>query len=354
MIKEIQDKVFLDWFCLEVINDNGVVSGQLRCVNRELNTYIRKIHNTYRFKIGLNDFLEEAAYNTYLSLGKFEVREGRLEDWPNQRKLMAYVKETLAHQSIRFSNPETLFTTSHKAHIKIVMPVSSLDIVLMGFDGQSNPMMETVPSEANLLELKDGYKATHFMTWFRAQKANFLTEKELLLLEKLPQYINNNGQYSMAQHEATGVQNKHLKRYLDRIKEKTLAAYQADQKGAVIVSNLALLERSYKNLMAQEETEDGHIKLFIKEAMENEEFTELISEGLSLAQQKELNRFYQGKGDISNKILYLVNEAIMKAQEPQYKEVEINNGWELPKEERMAPGGIYEVNTYGVMNSLGQ
>lgn len=350
MDKETQNKVFNEWFQIEKkLGHKGAVGGQLVCTVPSLAKYINKLHRTFSFKINAQDFMAESAYQIYLALGKFEVQDGELEDPKNQSKLFAYVKRTLSHQAIRFSNPETLFTTTtvdgKKTHIKLTMEVSSLDIALM--EEEPTTLKDLIPNEANLFGTKEGYKATQFNQWFQESKEEFLTERELHLLATLPRYINDNGTYSMEQFKETGIQNKHLKRTLDRIKEKTHVAYQNSKE----IENMNPI-KEYLELIDKEDTTDKDVLDWLLDAMEITWFATELQKRLSQEQEKELIRFYQSEGATGlGRSLYAVNEAIVDWGRESIRDFAYNKV-EFPAQPiSLGERGIVAVDAFGVFHS---
>ncbi len=409
MNKKEQDTIFSSWFELKPLRQDGIIGSQLVCTNPYLASLIRNLHRQYKFKIGTANFMAESAFCVYNAIGKFEIDKGQLEDDINQRKLFTYVKNTLTNQAIRFSNPETLFTTQNingkRQHIKIVIMATSLEKVLME-DETEETLHDVVASEANLfgpksgykvnefiewfsankaalltekelhiLEVlpqyitdsgtysmeqveqtgvrnkhlkrvnlfgpKSGYKVNEFIEWFSANKAALLTEKELHILEVLPQYITDSGTYSMEQVEQTGVRNKHLKRVLERIEEKAAYAYQEEPMKPSLVGQ-------YKNLAKRQEVSNEDIKDWLKEAMNTDEnFTLLVQDFLCSSEQRALNRWFQGKDDLSSAILFKINEGLMMAKE-KVQEPKKMDGWP-PKPK----SNVFMMDANGVLLAVG-
>ncbi len=344
MNKKEQDTIFSSWFELKPLRQDGIIGSQLVCTNPYLASLIRNLHRQYKFKIGTANFMAESAFCVYNAIGKFEIDKGQLEDDINQRKLFTYVKNTLTNQAIRFSNPETLFTTQNingkRQHIKIVIMATSLEKVLME-DETEETLHDVVASEANLFGPKSGYKVNEFIEWFSANKAALLTEKELHILEVLPQYITDSGTYSMEQVEQTGVRNKHLKRVLERIEEKAAYAYQEEPMKPSLVGQ-------YKNLAKRQEVSNEDIKDWLKEAMNTDEnFTLLVQDFLCSSEQRALNRWFQGKDDLSSAILFKINEGLMMAKE-KVQEPKKMDGWP-PKPK----SNVFMMDANGVLLAVG-
>ena len=337
-----KEELFNQWFALEVrkrASAGKSFDTQIQCHQHALNTHFENLYQKYKSQMNHEDFISECVYWAYQALDKFTLLDGTWDglvdgtDKKNIGRLINYIKTTVQSNAIRFANPNTRFTTRNiggkRKNAKIVFTYTSLDALITAEDGTQTALVEFIDSNANLFSNPHArYQMNEFIQWFEANKHTFLKKSYIALLDNLPRALNevdNTFNAELLKKEA-GIRSNHLNYYLDKIKLKTMEAWELERKGRTTMPRYIVKRdkklKSYVALLNNEETTDADIQRWIVKGCQEEEWLEdVIQKGLKLPHLKNLNRCINGVENMSKQTLYAVNENLVRAEEISNKDV---------------------------------
>jgi len=337
-----KEQLFNQWFVLEVRKRPSAGKSfetQIQCEQHALDMHFENLYQKYKSRMNHDDFLSECVYWAYQALDKFTLLDGTWDglvdgtDKKNIGRLINYIKTTVQSNAIRFANPNTRFTTRNiggkRKNAKIVFTYTSLDALITAEDGTQTALVEFMDNNSNLFKNSHTeQQMSEFTEWFQANKHTFLKKSYIALLDNLPRALNevdNTFNAELLKKEA-GIRSNHLNYYLDKIKLKTMEAWEIKQKGRTAMPRYIMKRdkrlKSYLALMEVAETTDKDIQNWIVQGCEEEEWLEdVIQAGLKAEHLKNLNRCIKGLEDMTKPTLYAVNENLVLAAETLDKDI---------------------------------
>lgn len=211
------------------------------CNNKSLEVFFNRLYKKYKVKHSYNDFMNECIHWSYFAIQRFHIRdEGSWEemmegtDKANIGRLVNNIKTTVENEIIRFVNDGVKFTRGEVdgekgQHMKIKVNFSSLDAVLMGADGDTTTLVNMVSDEQGFWGVNGNYKMNHFMEWFKENRQRVLTKSQNQLLDNLSKCSHEKDGYTENDlEEYIGFNPRKISYYMDRIKNRTLKAWEKE------------------------------------------------------------------------------------------------------------------------------
>ena len=342
--------------------DRKLVDVHLACKNESLDRFFNRLFAKYNFKtkVSIADFMSECAFHTFTAVRRFEIRdggswEGMIDgtDKANIGRFITNTKTTVENEIIRYANGDLKFTTGkidgEVKHVKIGFDMTSLDTLIVGADGHESPMVEMVSADQSFWGQKHDYAMSSFLEWFHANKAEILTASQLQLLENLKKCGHEKDGYTDGKdiQRVLGFTPRLLSTYLDRIKTRTLKAWEKAQVCENKTHSGRAVEKELKvwaDLMAivnddELETQNKRISEWFIEWHEADCVSVLICDTLNVSDTSIVAYAIRKKGEheIPAKILYKLVAAAENRVEwlekvdttavPFYMKPEENGGW---------------------------
>jgi hypothetical protein len=332
--KQMKDLYFEGLFEQKVVRYKTERDGKFmdvvqQCNNQAIQNFINKLYSKYKIKHSFADYMMECMYHTNVAIQRFNIRdEGTWEsiidgtDKANIGRLISNIKATLEHQIVEFNNFDVKRTTTSEngetRHVKYKFAFTSLDSVMMDADGNSTSLIQTVGNESNFYGEKQGYQMNEFMTWFHENKERVLTKSQLNLLRNLEKCSHQKDGMTENDVEAvTGVPSFKINTYLNRIKERTLKAWNKEKTG----EGKSLLEMEKEaeiqlytpliDIIYSEETvaQNKLVSDWIIANIDNEKVSNIVYDNLVGAEAQAVTHAYVNKGKqtiIPSQVLYKI------------------------------------------------
>lgn len=356
---EAKEALFHQLFQTQVNHNPGnkkLVDTTIVCTSPTLRAHFNKLYQKFRGQMNRMDFMSECTYWSYQAVTKFTLLDGNWrdvldgKDQKNMNKILSYIKITVGSNAIRFSNPDTQFTTrsinGQQKHVKIVLELSSLDAMLFGEDGTPTALEELIDTNQNLWgrDITE-YKMNHFTQWFHATKHTFLRDSQLRLLENLPKALNDNGTFNGERlKEECGITANNLPVYLERIKTRALNEWEEQfPNGHKTLTEVENAQRKRKlkhlhKLLEEEDCDDQRIINWLAKHGTDGWMHDLATEEMNTEELVAYNRALNTKEPPERKLLYPIINKLEEAYHT-YEEQEQNylDSHHLPNNEPVKP-----------------
>ena len=377
MMEAMKEELYEKWFVNRVhnVSSNGkLIEVEMLCTKPALQNFYNSLYMKYKGQMNRKDFMSECYYWSYVALSKFTLLSGTWEgvidesNTVNVAKLITYIKSYVQSNAIRFSNPNTQFTTKSIAgkteNIKINFEYSSLDSVLTTADGDVS-LVEILGVETQLYHNRDDeYYMSEFVEWFITNRKQILTKKQALLLDNLPRALNeHNNTYNGDLLKGMGIDARNLTKNMNAIKNRVATKwelYQDENNNKNVYSDKSKrsnLLQKYQNALNDDRTTNKDIQNWIVSNVDKYAWLEdLIHTNLKTIQRKNYIRCCKELEQMKPDTLYAINEIIykehLKLKQLIQKEEREKSILLFKKAKKTAISddfkGIYTVDAYGL------
>lgn len=340
---ELKQELFNELFTSRVKKfgterDGKFVDVVMNCNNESLQKFFEKLYTKYNVKHSFNDFIEECIYWTWKAISRFYIRDGGsweelIDDVKDGRnninmgRLVTSIKSEVEPEIVRWltSNIKISSTSIDGEVFKTTTGISltSLDLILIDSDGKGTiNYIDTISSDMNYWKEKDGYMLNQFIKWFNENKERILIKSQVNLLNNLQSVGYGSGEISSGELQlVTGFNPMRIKEYLDRIKKRTLKAWEKEKateyktqlqlhKEYEIELWTELIDIVYKDDIANQ---NKKVSDWIVEHLDNEVVIKLIYDNIQCKDIREIIHSYIHKGEqtaIPSKILYRITALV--------------------------------------------
>lgn len=214
-------------------SNQKVKRTQTECTNIQFQKFINAMFNKYNHEITNAEIMSEVMYESWLVIKDFNITTYGVTWQDMIKKRINAMKEL----SMLFGKMKKIIkaklwlhvydlkhTTQNGEAIYISQTLESLNALPDDMeDGQT--LLDTVSQ--SFWTTDDNSKPTPFKQWFNTYKEDFLTKAQIEFIENVSGANVSNGLMSVDAQDTTGYQASSINRYIQRIANQTLDAYNS-------------------------------------------------------------------------------------------------------------------------------
>lgn len=299
--------------------DGRFVVTDLRCTNKNLNSFISKLSRKYQGKITYSSFFDECIWHSYRAIEKFDFADEAIwagvidgSDVLNLNRLIKYIKVTIENEAKRFVNPELKATTVNGENVMIGLEISSLNQLILTQEGNEEELVSKIAEDMNFnYSSSQESHMSEFSEWLQANKAELMTKRQLEVFQSLQ---SSDFYEDMSEEDLkmlTGISSyKKLNAIMKRIEDRVVEKFVAQQKGYAELKREKMIDfwSNVVNLADENETADMNKRIsdwFISN-YDNARVFDLIADNTSPKESVKIVKLVNGtvEGQIDTLILY--------------------------------------------------